>query len=152
MAKILISDKIADVVVVEPDVHGDQRGRFIESYRRSWFPLGREMVQANRSDRAKGRSSVCITTCTRRTIWFVTMGRAQVVLHDLRIGSPTEATTLMIEIGDESEKGLFIPAGVAHGFSSLTNLTLTYLVDGYYNPGDELGVAWTIRRSPPTGD
>ena len=37
---------------------------------------------------------------------------------------------------------MFIPPGVAHGFASLTDLTLTYLVDSYYNPEDELGVAW----------
>ncbi len=37
---------------------------------------------------------------------------------------------------------MYIPPGVAHGFASLTDLTLTYLVDGYYNPADELGVAW----------
>src|ERR1019366_3322279 len=40
------------------------------------------------------------------------------------------------------DRGLFIPPGVAHGFASLTDLTLWYLVDGYYNPEDELGVAW----------
>ena len=38
--------------------------------------------------------------------------------------------------------GVFIPPGVAHGFAALTDLTLTYLVDQYYNPADELGVAW----------
>jgi dTDP-4-dehydrorhamnose 3,5-epimerase len=37
---------------------------------------------------------------------------------------------------------VYIPPGVAHGFASLTDLTLTYLVDGYYDPSDELGVAW----------
>ena len=37
---------------------------------------------------------------------------------------------------------MFIPPGVAHGFAALTDLTLTYLVDNYYNPEDELGVAW----------
>jgi dTDP-4-dehydrorhamnose 3,5-epimerase len=37
---------------------------------------------------------------------------------------------------------VFIPPGVAHGFASLTDMTITYLVDGYYNPADELGVAW----------
>ena len=37
---------------------------------------------------------------------------------------------------------MFIPPGVAHGFGSLTDMTITYLVDGYYNPADELGVAW----------
>ena len=142
MAKISISDEIADVVVVEPAIHADARGRFIESYRRSWFPLGREMVQSNRSDRDAGAVVGLHYHLHQADYWFVTKGRAQVILHDLRVGSPTEGTTQMIEIGDENEKGLFIPPGVAHGFSSLTELTLTYLVDSYYNPNDELGVAW----------
>ena len=46
MATVFESDVIAGVVVVEPDVHGDERGRFVESYRRSWLPAGREMVQS----------------------------------------------------------------------------------------------------------
>ncbi len=37
---------------------------------------------------------------------------------------------------------MFIPPGVAHGFAALSDMTITYLVDGYYNPADELGVAW----------
>ena len=37
---------------------------------------------------------------------------------------------------------MFIPPGVAHGFAALTDMTITYLVDGYYNGADELGVAW----------
>jgi len=37
---------------------------------------------------------------------------------------------------------VFIPPGVAHGFASLSDLTIAYMVDGYYNPADELGVAW----------
>ncbi len=142
MAKISISDEIADVVVVEPAIHADARGRFIESYRRSWFPLGREMVQSNRSDREAGAVVGLHYHLHQADYWFVTKGRAQVILHDLRVGSPTEGVTQMIEIGDENERGLFIPPGIAHGFSSLTQLTLTYLVDGYYNPNDELGVAW----------
>ena len=40
------------------------------------------------------------------------------------------------------DRGIFIPPGVAHGFAALTDLTITYLVDQYYNPDDELGVAW----------
>ena len=44
--------------------------------------------------------------------------------------------------GTHDHRGVFIPPGVAHGFASLTDMTITYLVDGYYNPTDELGVAW----------
>jgi dTDP-4-dehydrorhamnose 3,5-epimerase len=142
VANISISDEIIDVAIVEPAIHTDARGRFIESYRRSWFPMGREMVQSNRSDRDAGAVVGLHYHLHQADYWFVTRGRAQVVLHDLRVGSPTEGVTQMTELGDENEIGLFIPPGVAHGFSSLTDLTLTYLVDGYYNPNDERGVAW----------
>ena len=69
-------------------------------------------------------------------------GTARVVLHDLRQGSPTDGATLSLDLSGDHDRGLFIPPGVAHGFASLTDLTLWYLVDGYYNPEDELGVAW----------
>jgi dTDP-4-dehydrorhamnose 3,5-epimerase len=64
------------------------------------------------------------------------------VLHDLRIGSPTEGATLSLDLVGAEDRGLFIPPGVAHGFASLTDVLLWYLVDNYYNPADELGVAW----------
>ena len=69
------------------------------------------------------------------------------MLHDLRTGSPTDGATLTVDLGRRADgshdhRGIFIPPGVAHGFASLTDMTITYLVDGYYNPADELGVAW----------
>ena len=69
-------------------------------------------------------------------------GTARIVLHDLREGSPTDGKTLVMEINAEDHRGVFIPPGVAHGFASVTDMTLTYLVENYYNPVDELGVAW----------
>lgn len=141
MAEIVSSERIDGVVVVRPDVHGDERGRFIETYRRAWFPVGREMVQGNRADRQEGSLVGLHYHLHQADYWYVTRGRAQVVLHDLRLGSPTDGATESYVLGDD-EQGLFIPPGVAHGFLALTDLTLTYLVDGYYNPNDELGVAW----------
>jgi dTDP-4-dehydrorhamnose 3,5-epimerase len=64
------------------------------------------------------------------------------VLHDLRSGSPTDGATLALDLDGGSARGVYIPPGVAHGFAALTDLTITYLVDGYYDPADELGVAW----------
>ena len=142
MPGIIESAKIRDVVVIVPSSHGDERGRFVETYRRSWFPLGREMVQGNRSDKQHGAVVGLHYHLHQADYWYVTRGRARVVLHDLRVGSPTEGATEELDIGDDDERGVFIPPGVAHGFASLTDLTLTYLVDGYYNPNDELGVAW----------
>ena len=139
---IVPSEEIADVVVVEPDQHPDERGRFMETYRRSWFPLGREMVQGSRSDKTAGSLVGLHYHLHQADYWYVPVGVAQVVLHDLRKGSPTEGATLTLELGGQVERGVFIPPGVAHGFAALTDMMLTYLVDGYYNPADELGVAW----------
>lgn len=142
MPKIEESDVVAGVVMVEPDSHGDERGRFVESYRRSWFPAGREMVQGNRSEKQAGALVGLHYHLHQADYWYLTRGRARVVLHDLREGSPTDGATLSLDLGDGEERGVFIPPGVAHGFASLTDLTLTYLVDGYYNAADELGLAW----------
>ncbi len=141
MAEIVESKIICDVIHVAPVVHGDERGRFVETYRRSWFPLGREMVQANRSDKAQGAVVGLHYHLHQADYWYATRGRARVVLYDLRLGTPTEGALELVDLGTD-ERGVFIPPGVAHGFASLTNMTLTYLVDSYYNEHDELGVAW----------
>ena len=142
MATLTPSPVIADVVVVESSVHGDERGRFVETYRRSWFPLGREMIQGNRSEKQAGAVVGLHYHLHQADYWYVLRGRARVVLHDLRQGSPTEGATLVLDLDGAEDRGLFIPPGVAHGFASLSDVLLWYLVDGYYNPEDELGVAW----------
>jgi dTDP-4-dehydrorhamnose 3,5-epimerase len=134
--------RIQDVLLVEPEVHGDDRGRFIETYRRQWLPLGREMVQANRSEKAAGAVVGLHYHLHQADYWYVLRGRARVVLHDLREGSPTDGVTEVLDLDGSEDRGLFIPPGVAHGFASLTDVLLWYLVDGYYNPADELGLAW----------
>jgi len=136
------SDQIAGVFVVEPASHGDARGRFVETYRRSWFPAGREMVQSNRSDKAAGALVGLHYHLHQADYWYFTRGQARVVLHDLRVGSPTEGRTQVLDMGDADGRGVFIPPGVAHGFAALSDLTITYLVDQYYNPADELGLLW----------
>jgi dTDP-4-dehydrorhamnose 3,5-epimerase len=133
---------IDGVVVRDLVVHGDERGRFIETYRKEWVPGAREMIQANRGDRQAG----CVVGLhfhrKQADWWYVVEGTARVVLHDLRTGSPTEGETMAFDQTGDRPMGVYIPPGVAHGFASLTDLTLTYLVDGYYDPADELGVAW----------
>lgn len=147
MAIITPSDVIAGVHIVEPAMHGDERGFFIETYRREWFPQGREMIQANRGDRQAGCLVGLHYHLHQADYWYVPFGKCRVVLHDLRQGSPTDGKTQVIDLGERADgthdhRGIFIPPGVAHGFSALSKMTITYLVDGYYNPADELGVAW----------
>jgi dTDP-4-dehydrorhamnose 3,5-epimerase len=100
------------------------------------------MVQGNRSDKQRGAVVGLHYHLHQADYWLVPRGTARVVLHDLRVGSPTESATLLLEIGEEDCRGVWIPPGVAHGFASITDLTITYQVDSYYNPEDELGVAW----------
>ncbi len=147
MADITESTVIAGVYEVEPTVHADERGIFVETYRRQWFPLGREMIQGNRGDRQAGAIVGLHYHLHQSDYWYVPNGRARVVLHDLRTGSPTDGATQELDLGEQadgsfSHRGVYIPPGVAHGFASITDMTITYLVDGYYNPTDELGVAW----------
>ena len=142
MPTVTTSDAIEGVHIVEPDIHGDQRGLFIESYRREWFPNGREMVQANRANRQAGALVGLHYHLHQADYWYVPFGTAMVVLHDLREGGPSDGATLSLELTGENHRGVFIPPGVAHGFAAVTDMVITYLVDGYYNPQDELGVAW----------
>jgi dTDP-4-dehydrorhamnose 3,5-epimerase len=136
------SAAISDVVVVEPDSHGDERGRFVETYRRSWFGHGREMIQGNRTEKQAGAVVGLHYHLHQADYWYVLRGRARVILHDLRTGSPTDGATLAIDLDGDVDRGVFIPPGVAHGFASHSDLLMWYLVDNYYNPADELGVAW----------
>jgi dTDP-4-dehydrorhamnose 3,5-epimerase len=147
VATVTESDVIAGVHIVEPTAHGDERGTFVETYRREWFPLGREMIQGNRGDRTAGCVVGLHYHLHQADYWYVPFGTCRVVLHDLRVGSPTDGATLTVDLGRRADgthdhRGVFIPPGVAHGFAALTDMTITYLVDGYYNPTDELGVAW----------
>src|SRR3954468_14294732 len=143
MAEVFESKLITGVFHVRPTVHRDARGAFVETYRREWIPGGREMIQANRADRARGCIVGLHYHLHQADYWYVPIGTARVVLHDLRAGSPTDGVTETFDLGGDDHPGVFIPPGVAHGFGSLTDLTITYLVDGYYNAADELGVAWS---------
>ncbi len=142
MAEITPSDEIAGVVIVRPDVHEDDRGRFVETYRRSWFPEGREMLQGNRAERSAGCIVGLHYHLKQADYWYLLRGKARVVLHDFRNGSPTVGVTMTYDLSEDKDTGIYIPPGVAHGFSSLTDMLLTYLVDGYYNGSDELGILW----------
>lgn len=142
MAPTYSSVPIADVQLIEADVHGDDRGRFVETYRRSWLPMGREMVQANRSEKIAGSLVGLHYHLHQADYWYVLNGTARVVLVDLRQGSPTQDAIMIVDLEGTEERGLFIPPGVAHGFAALTDILLWYLVDNYFNPADELGVAF----------
>ena len=129
--------------IVEPTIHGDAARPVHRDVPARVVPeRPRDGAGATGPTASRARSSGCTTTCTRPTTGTCRSGRARVVLHDLREGGPTDGATLALDLSGENHLGVFIPPGVAHGFAALTDMTITYLVDGYYNPADELGVAW----------
>jgi dTDP-4-dehydrorhamnose 3,5-epimerase len=142
MPTVTESDVIRGVYLVEPDIHGDERGLFIETYRREWIPGAREMIQANRSNKQAGALVGIHYHLHQSDYWYVPFGTVRVVLHDLREGGPTDGATCCFDISGDDHRGVYIPPGVGHGFVALTDAVLTYLVDGYYNQADELGVMW----------
>lgn len=143
MAEIISSSTIAGVKFVRLAAFGDERGRFLETFRKSWFPeRSWETVQTNRSDSKAGVLRGLHYHFQQVDYWYVANGRIRVGLADLRSSSPTYKASEVIEIGEDQQIGVYIPTGVAHGFLALTDATLTYLVDNYYNGGDEFGVAW----------
>ena len=143
MADIESSSIIAGVRLVRPKVFGDDRGIFLESFRQEWLPPSSPpMLQGNRVDRRGGALVGLHFHRHQADYWYLVVGRARVVLHDLRRASPTEGATLTVDWEDGTGPAIYVPPGVAHGFAAHSDLTLTYLVDRYYDPADELGVAW----------
>ena len=134
---------IDDVVLVRPDVHGDERGRFVETYRRSWFPDGREMVQGNRSEKQAGAAGrPALPPPPGRLLVRPARPGPRRSCTTCASGSPTDGATELIDLDGDVDQGIYIPPGVAHGFAALTDILLTYLVDNYYDASDEHGLAW----------
>ena len=140
--------KLAGCVVVTPETAADERGYFMESYRQSWMDsltdFSGSFVQDNQSLSHYG---------TIRGLHFqqgeyaqsklvrTTKGRILDVVVDLRKDSPTYGEHLAVELSSENNKQLWIPKGLAHGFSVLSeSATVCYKCDAYYNKNSELGI------------
>jgi len=138
------------VVVIEPAVHGDERGFFCETYRSQWhaeagIPVEDVFVQDNHS---RSRAGVVrgmhfqvgdgvakLVRCAR--------GRILDVAVDLRRGSPTYARWVGVELDDAGMRELYLPVGFAHGFCALSEVAdVMYKQTAYYDPDLERGIAW----------
>jgi dTDP-4-dehydrorhamnose 3,5-epimerase len=143
MATIEESKLVSGVYVAHLQAHGDERGCFVETFRQEWFPQRSwAVVQSNRADSRAGVLRGLHYHHLQVDYWYVLQGALRVGLFDLRPSSPTYRARQIVELNGDEPRGLFIPVGVAHGYLALTEVTLTYLVDNYYNGRDENGVAW----------
>ncbi len=101
------------------------------------------MVQANLSESRQEVLRGLHFHRRQADYWCVLSGTAFVGLFDLRAGSPTEGKKAELRLASEEDRlGLYLPAGVAHGFYAETELVLQYLVDAPFTGEDEFGLAW----------
>jgi dTDP-4-dehydrorhamnose 3,5-epimerase len=143
VTEIIESARIPGVKTVRLRSFEDERGQFMEIFRKDWFPeRDWSVVQSNRSDSAAGVLRGLHYHHRQVDYWHVPCGEIRVGLADLRRTSPAYGRTEVIDLEQGEPSGLFIPIGVAHGFYAKTEATLTYIVDNYYDGQDELGVAW----------
>lgn len=140
LAEIVPSDRIEGIVRIVPQEFADARGSFRETWRTEWVPDAPAFVQHNLSRRQAGSVVGLHYHRYQADYWVLIEGSLMVGLADLRTDSRTFqiAEQFVMEPG----QGVYIPKGIAHGFAALTDIAMTYAVDQYYNPEDELGVAW----------
>jgi dTDP-4-dehydrorhamnose 3,5-epimerase len=120
----------------------DARGSFRETFRQSWFPGPVSFVQGNASASVPHVLRGMHYHLSQDDYWVLLRGSAVMALADLR-GWHGRAPAPRVEMHDLAVgDAVFIPRGVAHGFYAREDLLLTYLVTGYYDGSDELGVAW----------
>ena len=144
----VIDTKIPDVKLLEPQVFGDERGFFMETFRDEWFKqnvANRTFVQENHSKSVKGvlRGLHYQTENTQGKLVRVVSGAVFDVAVDMRENSPTFGKWVGEVLSAENKRQLWVPEGFAHGFYVLTDeAEFTYKCTDYYNPKAEHSLIW----------
>ncbi|MBT4668763.1 MAG: dTDP-4-dehydrorhamnose 3,5-epimerase [Candidatus Ruthia sp.] len=141
---------IPDVVLIKPIVHGDNRGYFIETFRRDLFKkaIGYQVnfIQDNESKSIKGvlrGLHYQLPPHTQAKLVRVIEGSVLDVAVDIRKSSPTFGQHVAVELTAENKHQLFVPHGFAHGFIVLSDsATFAYKTDNYYAPEHDRGIAF----------
>lgn len=142
--------KLDGVVIIEPDVFGDNRGFFMESWNKNKMEeagLYYDFVQDNHSkSTVKGtlrgihfqkgdKAQAKLVRCVKGAVFDIAV--------DLRKNSPTFKQWFGVELSADNKKQLLIPRGFGHGFITLTNdVEFLYKADNYYVPEADAGIRW----------
>ncbi len=138
-----LATKLDGPILVKPTVHGDARGFFMETYRKSGYAelgIGEDFVQDNHSRSRRGvvrgmhfqPGQAKLVRCAR--------GAIVDVICDIRAESPTFGQWESVELSDENGRQLYVPDGFAHGFAVTSELAdVVYKVSTYYDPDAESG-------------
>lgn len=147
----IIQTKLPGVLIIEPDVFGDDRGYFYESFNKKRFQeltgIDVNFIQDNES---RSRYGVVRGLHFQKgefaqtKLVHVAQGKILDVVVDIRRDSPTFGQYIATELSDSNHRQLYIPRGYAHGFSVLSEEAIfQYKCDNYYAPQAEGGVFWS---------
>lgn len=155
---------LPDVIIIDPIVHGDERGYFIETFRQDKLEdfLGFKVAFCQDNE-SKSKYGVLrglhfqIPPHAQSKLVRVIQGEVLDVAVDIRRGSPTFGKHVAVKLSGENKRQLFVPRGFAHGFVVLSEeCTFSYKVDNYYSPecdrgvafnDPELGIDWLVEAS-----
>ena len=144
-----IPQKIKEVILIKPKVFGDNRGFFLEGYKKSDFFQNGITVQFNQDNHSKSTARVLrglhyqkapyeqakLVRCSRGKIYDIAV--------DIRPNSPTYKQYVKVELSEENKHMLYIPEGFAHGFVVLSEeAELLYKASGEYNAEADAGIYW----------
>ena len=141
---------IKDVILVKPKVFGDNRGFFMETYKKSDFVAAGIKDDFNQDNHSKSTKGVLRGLHYQAAPYgqakIVRCGRGRIydVAVDIRPNSPTFGKYVKVELSEENKQMLYIPVGFAHGFVVLSDeAELLYKASGEYNPQADRGVLWS---------
>ena len=145
----VIPTEIEGVVLLEPDVFGDERGYFFESYSEQSFDRLVRPVRFVQDNESMSKYGVLRGLHFQRgahaqsKLVRVVRGCVLDVAVDIRRGSPTFGRHVSVELSGDNKRQFFVPRGFAHGFCVLSDAAVfQYKVDNYYHPASEGAVAW----------
>lgn len=141
--------EIEGVVIIDPEIYGDERGWFCEAYSQRRFDEEVAPVRFVQENLSKSRYGVVRGLHYQRgeaaqaKLVSVLAGRVLDVAVDIRKGSPTFGKHVAVELSAENKRQVFIPRGFAHGFAVLSEEAMfQYRCDNPYAPTEECGIAW----------
>lgn len=148
MAFTFENTKIPGVMIIQPQVFGDSRGYFMETYKESDYAsagIGKEFVQDNESSSTKGvlRGLHFQKNHTQGKLVRVTKGKVFDVAVDVRPSSETFGQWVGVTLSSEKKNMFYIPEGFAHGFLVLSDTAeFVYKCTDVYDPTSEGGIPW----------
>ncbi|MCX6075106.1 MAG: dTDP-4-dehydrorhamnose 3,5-epimerase [Campylobacterales bacterium] len=145
-----IRTEISDVIIIEPKVHGDSRGYFVETFRadklEEFLGYTINFCQDNESKSSRGvlrGLHYQLAPAAQTKLVRVIQGRVLDVAVDIRKNSPSFGKHVAVELTSENKRQLLVPRGFAHGFVVLEDDTVfAYKVDNYYSPENDRGIAF----------